>query len=146
MFVVESNDLTNVQRVQALLYVHSYILETLNYFGPKKTKECIQRMENRYEIERLLIMYLSDFKVFNHPFFGEMFPKCNTTVKNANKTPDPSAFFVSHLSRKLFFLFSDRVQKNLKAPLLLRAAYDLPRHLHRPYNQSPHRLTLGRCI
>lgn len=95
MFVVESNDLTNVQRVQALLYVHSYILETLNYFGPKKTKECIQRMENRYEIERLLIMYLSDFKVFNHPFFGEMFPKCNTTVKNANKTPDPSAFFVS---------------------------------------------------
>ena len=96
MFNNSSNDFTNTQRIQCLLSAHSYILETLNYFGPLKTDECISRMLNRYDIEQLLILYLSDFKVFNHPFFGEMFPKCNTQIKKANRTSDPSAYFVSY--------------------------------------------------
>lgn len=101
LFVAESNDFSSTQRVQALLSAHSYILETLNYFGPLGIDECYNRMLNRFEIEKHLIVNLTEFKVFNHPFFGEMFPKCNSIIKKANKTHDPSAFFV-HYYRSFF--------------------------------------------
>ncbi|OHS93331.1 hypothetical protein TRFO_40395 [Tritrichomonas foetus] len=96
MYDRDSNDFSNYQKVQIILLAHSYILETLNYFGSFKSQYCISRMGNRVDLENLLIVYLADSKHFVHPYFGELFPKLNTVLKKAHNEPDPSAYFVSH--------------------------------------------------
>ena len=96
MFDPQNSGFKDHQKILAILLAHSYILETLNYFGEIKSKVCWKRIQNRIELENKLFEYISNAKSFNFPYFGDMFPKSNSVIKKANNQIDPSAFFVLH--------------------------------------------------
>lgn len=94
MYDPDNDSLSKDQKIFVLLIVHSFILETLNFFGNLCYEESFERLSNRTHIEELLLNLLSEYKSYNHPYLGQIFSKCNNVLKKITQTTDRSAHFI----------------------------------------------------
>lgn len=95
-FVVASDERSSQEYATVLLYAQSYIAHLLNFFLDNEAVDeyCILRMEQLIEIEKHLIDALRDIDIFEHPFYGVLFPKHHSFLRKMREEENVYELFI----------------------------------------------------